>query len=392
FNPLVHVAAARFRRDVELACDAAVLRAHPASRQRYANALLKTHIASGALPIGCQWENTPPMKERIMLLKQALPARHSRIAGAILISLASLGVAGFALAGHDTALQTAIALAAPTAEPPVPTVQRVQPAHQSAPRAIRAMPTSAVAPIPMVMPLPRSMAAALVVPVARTQSVPASLPLTPTPPGAPGALVRPMPRSMVIARVAPVASSQSMPEARPESFPPPPVPPAPPEMLAPPPPPPGMPPSDRVAPQAPPGPPSPMALRTPPLPPAPPPPPGLDAPPAPPPPPPPPPMSQRGNAPVSAAQMPPPRYPDVAVKHKVGGQVMLKILVGKDGSAKHVEVVSSQPAGVFDQKTVDAAKQWHFTPGTDAQGNPQEGYVMVPVTFEAGRHAPRASK
>jgi beta-lactamase regulating signal transducer with metallopeptidase domain len=112
FNPILHAAATRFRRDVELACDAAVLRAHPGSRQRYANALLKTQIAEGALPLGCLWQNTPPMKERIMLLKQSLPARRARLAGAILLCTAALGVAGLALAGHDSALSTASALAA----------------------------------------------------------------------------------------------------------------------------------------------------------------------------------------------------------------------------------------------------------------------------------------
>ena len=59
FNPIVHVAAVRFRRDVELACDAAVLRKHPGSRQRYATALLKSQIADRALPVGCLCKTRP---------------------------------------------------------------------------------------------------------------------------------------------------------------------------------------------------------------------------------------------------------------------------------------------------------------------------------------------
>jgi beta-lactamase regulating signal transducer with metallopeptidase domain len=118
FNPIVHLAATQFRRDVELACDAAVLRAHPGSRRRYADALLKTQMVDRALPIGCHWHHTPPMKERIMLLKNAIPARRARLAGAILLSLAAFGTTGIALAGHDSAMSTASALAAATAPSP----------------------------------------------------------------------------------------------------------------------------------------------------------------------------------------------------------------------------------------------------------------------------------
>jgi beta-lactamase regulating signal transducer with metallopeptidase domain len=115
FNPLLHVAAGRFRRDMEFACDAAVLRLYPDQRRLYASALLKTQLAGSALPVGCLWHYTPPMKERLMLLKNALPARRAQLAGAILLSLATLGATGIALAGHDSAMSTASALAAASA-------------------------------------------------------------------------------------------------------------------------------------------------------------------------------------------------------------------------------------------------------------------------------------
>lgn len=53
FNPLVHVAAARFRFDQELACDAAVLTSFPQARRAYADAMLKTQLADPGLPVGC---------------------------------------------------------------------------------------------------------------------------------------------------------------------------------------------------------------------------------------------------------------------------------------------------------------------------------------------------
>ena len=65
-----------------------------------------------------------------MLLKHALPARHARLAGAILLSMVALGTTGIAMAGHDVALDAASALAVTlpaqmqiTATPPPPSAQ-----------------------------------------------------------------------------------------------------------------------------------------------------------------------------------------------------------------------------------------------------------------------------
>ena len=78
FNPLVHLAAARFRFDQELACDAAVIARHPDSRRRYGAAMLKTQRAEFGLPMGCHWQSSHPLKERVAMLKQAPPSRPTR--------------------------------------------------------------------------------------------------------------------------------------------------------------------------------------------------------------------------------------------------------------------------------------------------------------------------
>jgi TonB family protein len=98
---------------------------------------------------------------------------------------------------------------------------------------------------------------------------------------------------------------------------------------------------------------------------------------APPPPAPPNPPEQLGS--VQKA----PAYPRAALAKGIGGEVQLKVLVGADGSVKHAEVVSSHPAGVFDQTTLAAAKKWHFNPPMNAKGQAVSGYVMVPVSFVA---------
>ena len=81
FNPLVQLAARRFRHDQELACDQQVVRRHPGARRAYGEAMLKTQLARGALPLGCHWGQTHPLKERIEMLKQPLQSMRRRAVG-----------------------------------------------------------------------------------------------------------------------------------------------------------------------------------------------------------------------------------------------------------------------------------------------------------------------
>jgi hypothetical protein len=89
FNPIVHVAAKRFRFDQELACDAAVLRQQPQQRRAYADAVLKTEAPFVATPggISCHWHSRHPLKERILSLHQSPPAFGRRVTGRILVAI-----------------------------------------------------------------------------------------------------------------------------------------------------------------------------------------------------------------------------------------------------------------------------------------------------------------
>lgn len=104
FNPLVHVAAHVMRLDQELACDAAVLRRRPNDRCLYAKTLLKSQLATQALPFGCHWPPRAqhPLEIRIALLRDA--RRHDGMLGQLLI-------AGLLVAGSLTAWSV---------QPPVP--------------------------------------------------------------------------------------------------------------------------------------------------------------------------------------------------------------------------------------------------------------------------------
>ena len=87
------------------------------------------------------------------------------------------------------------------------------------------------------------------------------------------------------------------------------------------------------------------------------------------------------ETPVAGVQTPAPKYPSAAYDEKQSGEVVLKILVARDGTAKQVEVLRSNPADVFDAAAIDAAKQWKFTPAV-VDGKPSESWVQVPITFE----------
>lgn len=95
FNPLLHIAARRFRDDQELACDQRVIARHPQERRAYGEAMLKTQMAAGTLPLGCHWGQSHPLKERIEMLKRPLPSNMRRAGGRALV-IAILSVSGYA--------------------------------------------------------------------------------------------------------------------------------------------------------------------------------------------------------------------------------------------------------------------------------------------------------
>lgn len=92
FNPLFYIARKALRIDQELACDERVMRRHGAARRAYAEAMLKTQLASRALPLGCHWPalGARPLKQRIAMLTRRQPGRIMRLAG----GAACLGLVG----------------------------------------------------------------------------------------------------------------------------------------------------------------------------------------------------------------------------------------------------------------------------------------------------------
>ena len=61
-------------------------------------------------------------------------------------------------------------------------------------------------------------------------------------------------------------------------------------------------------------------------------------------------------------QSPQARYPVIAMRRKLEGRVELAFTVLPDGSVSNVEVVQSEPDGVFDREAVSAMERWRFAP------------------------------
>ena len=58
----------------------------------------------------------------------------------------------------------------------------------------------------------------------------------------------------------------------------------------------------------------------------------------------------------------PPRYPYKAAQRGIEGWVRVEFDVTTTGSVEHVEVIESEPPGVFDKAAIRAVSRWRFKP------------------------------
>lgn len=107
FNPMLHILPRFLRIDQELACDAQVIARHPTVRRSYAEAMLKTQLASRPLPLGCYWlpARAHPLAERIRLLSRAAPDPREQALGFLLLTALTLAVLGSAWSVKPARLQ-----------------------------------------------------------------------------------------------------------------------------------------------------------------------------------------------------------------------------------------------------------------------------------------------
>ena len=73
-----------------------------------------------------------------------------------------------------------------------------------------------------------------------------------------------------------------------------------------------------------------------------------------------------------------PRYPPLARQARIDGTVLLKAIIGRDGSVEHLTFVSGNI--LLEQATMDAVKQWVYKP-TYLNGIPVEVATEIAVHF-----------
>jgi TonB family protein len=165
FNPLVHLAAHLLRIDQELACDATVIDRFPAERRTYAELLLKTQLATQALPLGCHWPagSAHPLKARIAMLKSPFPERAMRAMGVAVVASVTLGAGALAWSAQPSPVVKPTAPVADTPAPPVIPPLAVLPSQD--PRPLHAPPRAAKAVRVSVADAPQEPAAPAAPPV-----------------------------------------------------------------------------------------------------------------------------------------------------------------------------------------------------------------------------------
>lgn len=77
---------------------------------------------------------------------------------------------------------------------------------------------------------------------------------------------------------------------------------------------------------------------------------------------------------------PRPSYPPVSRQLGEQGKVILRVLVGADGSPRHVELERSSGYPRLDRAARDAVERWKFVPARRGD-TPVEATVLVPIAF-----------
>jgi TonB family protein len=74
-----------------------------------------------------------------------------------------------------------------------------------------------------------------------------------------------------------------------------------------------------------------------------------------------------------------PVYPDIAKRASICGTVVLRAIVGKDGSVQELKYISGPP--LLMKAALDAVRKWRYAP-TLLQGQPVEVDTTISVVFE----------
>ncbi|MEY4318788.1 MAG: hypothetical protein RI902_2596 [Pseudomonadota bacterium] len=86
------------------------------------------------------------------------------------------------------------------------------------------------------------------------------------------------------------------------------------------------------------------------------------------------------NAQAPGLNNPAPSYPKLSRRLNEQGQVVIRVYVGADGSARQVEIKTSSGYDRLDQEALRTVMRWRFVPGQHL-GVPEAMWFNVPVNF-----------
>lgn len=73
-------------------------------------------------------------------------------------------------------------------------------------------------------------------------------------------------------------------------------------------------------------------------------------------------------------------YPPMALRNRIEGTVILRVLVGEDGSVKDIEIDKPSGSHDLDRAAREAVMKWKFKPGMRG-GMAYAGWARVPISF-----------
>lgn len=80
-----------------------------------------------------------------------------------------------------------------------------------------------------------------------------------------------------------------------------------------------------------------------------------------------------------------PRYPRLARKRGLEGQVVLRVEIGRDGLVEGLQIERSSGSDLLDQAARNAVQRWQFVPARQ-NGSTVASFVRVPVDFVLEKH------
>ena len=90
-------------------------------------------------------------------------------------------------------------------------------------------------------------------------------------------------------------------------------------------------------------------------------------------------LDQVAHSPVVVSRVEP-EYPEVARQRSIEGRVLLEAIVDRKGRIE-TEIKIIKSVALLDKAAIEALRQWRFTPGRDANGQPVRVIIEVPIRF-----------